>query len=249
MNYGTSLAQAEAVLDAERKTTCFLPKTDLMTKRDDLVDGNYSPFGEEEKEKSGPDFFRQRGATLHTSETIRKLTGTDKILKPTRVELGSKVQAVSDEGGEWRSRVLVLVSTRLGLKKPSEALAQNIKKCFHFPQSVGLIGGRPNFAMYFVGYQGDRLILLDPHEVQEPAERFSDLPKRLCTFTCSEAKTLKIKKLDPCIAIGFFLRDRADFEDFVERSRLLGSGEESVFSIAKERPKSVDLSEISNLEF
>ena len=51
-------------------------------RRDDLVEENHSPFGGEE-EKGGRDFFRQRGATLHTTETMRKLTGTDKLLKHT----------------------------------------------------------------------------------------------------------------------------------------------------------------------
>ena len=71
----------------------------------------------------------------------------------------------------------MLVSTRLGLKKPNQALGESIKQCFRFPQSCGIIGGKPNFAMYFVGYQGDRLILLDPHTVQDAVERSEDVAR------------------------------------------------------------------------
>lgn len=36
-----------------------------------------------------------------------------------------------------------------------------------FPQSVGIVGGRPGASLYFVGVQGGSVLYLDPHEVQE----------------------------------------------------------------------------------
>lgn len=33
--------------------------------------------------------------------------------------------------------------------------------------SVGAVGGRPNSAFYFLGYQNDKLLYLDPHVTQE----------------------------------------------------------------------------------
>lgn len=36
-----------------------------------------------------------------------------------------------------------------------------------FPQSVGIVGGRPGASLYFLGVQGSAVLYLDPHEVQE----------------------------------------------------------------------------------
>ena len=42
-----------------------------------------------------------------------------------------------------------------------------------FPQFVGLIGGKPNLAFYFVGIQEpDNLIFLDPHIVINKIENY-----------------------------------------------------------------------------
>jgi hypothetical protein len=40
-----------------------------------------------------------------------------------------------------------------------------------FPQSVGIVGGRPGASLYFLGAQGSSVLYLDPHEVQEVRSR------------------------------------------------------------------------------
>lgn len=37
---------------------------------------------------------------------------------------------------------------------------------FSFPQSLGILGGRPGASTYIVGVQDDKAVYLDPHEVQ-----------------------------------------------------------------------------------
>jgi cysteine protease ATG4 len=39
------------------------------------------------------------------------------------------------------------------------------------PTSVGIIGGVPSKALYIVGHEGDDLIYLDPHYVQEHVDK------------------------------------------------------------------------------
>jgi Peptidase family C54 len=36
-----------------------------------------------------------------------------------------------------------------------------------WPHSVGIVGGRPSSSLYFVGFQGDNVLFLDPHETQQ----------------------------------------------------------------------------------
>lgn len=38
---------------------------------------------------------------------------------------------------------------------------------FTFPQSLGILGGRPGASTYLVGVQDDKVFYLDPHEVQQ----------------------------------------------------------------------------------
>jgi len=43
---------------------------------------------------------------------------------------------------------------RLGLSDLNEAYVPALKAVFEIPQSLGIIGGRPNHALYFIGYAG-----------------------------------------------------------------------------------------------
>lgn len=61
--------------------------------------------------------------------------------------------------------LLILVPTRLGVQEINPAYFQPILQTFQFPQSVGIAGGKPNSAFYFVGAieKSETLICLDPH--------------------------------------------------------------------------------------
>ena len=67
---------------------------------------------------------------------------------------------------DWRNGVLVLVSTRLGLKKVGTEYFGPVKSFFMQQLNCGIIGGRPKEAYYLVGMQEDSLIFLDPHNTQ-----------------------------------------------------------------------------------
>ena len=44
--------------------------------------------------------------------------------------------------------------------------APALKRLLGLPYSVGMVGGRPRAAHYFVGSTADRLLYLDPHTVR-----------------------------------------------------------------------------------
>lgn len=41
-----------------------------------------------------------------------------------------------------------------------------LRATFTFPQSLGIMGGRPGASTYIVGVQDEKAFYLDPHEVQ-----------------------------------------------------------------------------------
>jgi cysteine protease ATG4 len=56
----------------------------------------------------------------------------------------------------WANSVLVIVNLRLGIDKINDAYFPVIKRYMKIHQFVGLIGGQPNKAFYFVGLKDDK---------------------------------------------------------------------------------------------
>ncbi|KAK2538245.1 Atg4b [Columba guinea] len=108
---------------------------------------------------------------------------------------------VRDRRSLWKPLVL-LIPLRLGLTEINEAYIETLKHCFMMPQSLGVIGGKPNSAHYFIGYVGEELIYLDPHTTQ-PAVEHNDsgcLPDE--SFHCQHPPCrMSIAELDPSIAV------------------------------------------------
>uniref|UniRef100_A0A915CSF9 Cysteine protease n=1 Tax=Ditylenchus dipsaci TaxID=166011 RepID=A0A915CSF9_9BILA len=90
----------------------------------------------------------------------KDLTVTDKMQeseepKPTR---------------KWNRPLLIIVPLRLGLTVINRCYLKPIQEFFKLPQCAGILGGRPNHAVYFYGNAGDKLLYLDPHTCQETIE-------------------------------------------------------------------------------
>jgi cysteine protease ATG4 len=66
------------------------------------------------------------------------------------------------------------------------------------------------------------LIYLDPHFVQ-------DVSTALTTYTCNEVRTLKLSKISTSVAIGFYIRNKNEFENFKSKISKLSKLENSGF--------------------
>jgi hypothetical protein len=78
-----------------------------------------------------------------------------------------------DEGERFKFRngCLVIVPCRVGMTKIEKCYIEPIRYIFFQPNiTMGAMGGRPGQALYFTGLQGEDLIFLDPHLVQDSVD-------------------------------------------------------------------------------
>lgn len=78
---------------------------------------------------------------------------------------------------------------------------------------LGIIGGTPKHSLYFVGFQEDKLIYLDPHLMQDTVDvGHREFPVH--SYHCVYPRKVSFTSVDPSCALGFYCRTREDFERF-----------------------------------
>lgn len=112
---------------------------------------------------------------------------------------------------------MLIVPLRLGLTEVNPIYIDGLKRFFHLPGNVGMIGGRPNQALYFIGYVGDEALYLDPHTTQPSgppvAEKSTtDEVDADATFHQRYAGRIDFRSMDPSLALAFLCRTRSEFE-------------------------------------
>jgi len=120
----------------------------------------------------------------------------------------------SSPDSSWKALVL-LVPMRLGSETLNPIYSSCLKALFTMETCLGIIGGKPKHSLYFVGFQDEDLIHLDPHRLQDTVDT---LQHNFSTesYHCKQPRKLKLGKMDPSCTVGFYLRTRDDFDAWCE---------------------------------
>lgn len=150
---------------------------------------------------------------IFTDQLLSDMTGLDlNQLKCTCEVQDSACVLCSDF--TWRGAVLLLVPTMLGRDKLSSAYLPALQFLLHLPQSLGIIGGKRHSAVYFIGFQGDFLLYLDPHYVQKSTKNRSHLEKHRDTYQVKSYSFLPIRDIDSSLTFAFYIDSARSFREF-----------------------------------
>lgn len=138
--------------------------------------------------------------------------------------------------GSWKP-LLLFIPLRLGLSEINRIYTFGLKRTFALKQSLGMIGGKPNHALYFIGVVEDELIFLDPHTTQLACDLDVDPPDDQ-SYHCAHASRMNISELDPSVALCFYMATESDFDIWCNlvQKHLISRMQQPLFEITQDRP-------------
>ncbi|XP_033218750.1 cysteine protease ATG4B [Belonocnema kinseyi] len=167
------------------------------------------------------------------------------VLRQCKVEGATTAEADGDvplkAPSQWKP-LLLLIPLRLGLSEINPVYINGLKTSFQFPQSLGVIGGKPNLALYFIGCVGDEVIFLDPHTTQKTGSVDQKVDEEEVdfdtTYHCKVASRIAITGMDPSVALCFFCETEKDFKSLCRsmQEKLIESEKQPLFELCAERP-------------
>jgi len=123
--------------------------------------------------------------------------------------------AGENENAKFGKSLLLIIPLRLGADKCNPVYIYHLKTVLSLKSCVGILGGRPKHSMYFIGWQRDSMIYLDPHYCQDAIEIEDTTEFPLQTFHCKWPRKIPFSDIDPSCAVGFYLRAGTSFSDFM----------------------------------
>ncbi|KAL4489473.1 hypothetical protein ABPG72_002769 [Tetrahymena utriculariae] len=117
------------------------------------------------------------------------------------------------------NNILVMVHLKFGINKfemQHKDYLIGLLKIKHF---VGALSGTETKGMYIVGFQEDRLIVLDPHFIQKSTEGEQGLDKDYCTYFNKTPRSISLECISSDISLGYFIgvNEHQQLNEFIDQ--------------------------------
>lgn len=150
---------------------------------------------------------------------------------------------------EWKRSVIILIPVRLGGEEFNPIYSPCLKNLMAVESCIGIIGGKPKHSLYFIGWQEDKLIYLDPHFCQDHVDTLQR-DFKIESFHCFSPRKVSLGKMDPSACVGFYCRTKQDFQSFVEHTEEMvtpsrGSGLYPMFVFNEGKGSDMNIQDLS----
>lgn len=153
---------------------------------------------------------------LEIIPAIEQTVAQDKILQTLVVEERS---------------ILLLVPLMLGMGSVGATYEQVLLRLLELPMCVGLVGGKPQKSLYFVGHQRDQVFFLDPHVVQNAFTTRSSLGR-----LGGPRGTTPVSTLDPNVLACFYFDNEEVFLQWCDEMAVINRiGEFPIITIQRDK--------------
>lgn len=172
------------------------------------------------------------------AQVIKKLVRFDEFSNLS-VHVALDHQLALEDISEVTFPLLLIIPLRLGLNDINPIYIPALKRCLEIPTTLGIIGGRPNQALYFIGYVEDEALYLDPHTVQRSgsinAKENQNEVEMDETFHNKTAGRMNFTSMDPSIAVAFLCKSQSEFNALIKALKSCEEGETPLFEIVEQR--------------
>jgi hypothetical protein len=117
----------------------------------------------------------------------------------------------------FKKGATLLISVRLGLESISKEYFDSIRHIYKIPYNLGIIGGKKNSALYFIGEYQDKLIYLDPHVNQKAVKDAFILQteSEFHTYSPKYYYQTGVGNISPAFTTGFYFRSLKEYKNLL----------------------------------